>query len=341
MALPEAKTKILEDGAEALLEGSVEPVGEGEEVEGVEFADLSKVTIEPEQKPEAKPAEKKPAAAKPAAADGDEEIPEELRGKTPAQLAKMYREAHATIGRQGTELGELRRKADLFIQASLAQAMRKPQPEAKPKEEAPKPLEDVDFFAKPTEAIARAIADNPIIKEIRESLGKSAADRAEAQALAATERFNATHPDAPEIMKDPEFRQWVGASPIRRQLLTRAHQRYDFAAGDEVFSTWKALRGTKTAKTTDGEGEGATQPTEAEVKAAASTLARAKSAKAQTEAAAKAAAAPTGGASAGKQQGSKKIYRRADVMRLMEEDPDRYQELAPELDAAYREGRVR
>ena len=155
MALPEAKTKVLEDGDEALIQGNAEPVGEGEEVEGVEFADLSKLTAEPEQKPEAKPAAKPAAVAKPAVEE--EEIPEELRGKTPAQLAKMYRDAHATIGRQGTELGELRRKADLFIQASLAQALRKPQPEAKPKEEA-KPLEDVDFFAAPKDAIARATA---------------------------------------------------------------------------------------------------------------------------------------------------------------------------------------
>jgi hypothetical protein len=37
---------------------------------------------------------------------------------------------------------------------------------------------------------------------------------------------------------------------------------------------------------------------------------------------------------------SKKSYRRADLIRLQIEDPDRYQQLQPEIMAAYAEGRV-
>ena len=38
---------------------------------------------------------------------------------------------------------------------------------------------------------------------------------------------------------------------------------------------------------------------------------------------------------------SQKIYRRADVLRLMEEQPERYEAMADEITLAYKEGRVR
>ena len=36
-----------------------------------------------------------------------------------------------------------------------------------------------------------------------------------------------------------------------------------------------------------------------------------------------------------------KVYRRADIIKLMKNDPDRYQALADEIMAAYAEGRVK
>ena len=51
---------------------------------------------------------------------------------------------------------------------------------------------------------------------------------------------------------------------------------------------------------------------------------------------------PTSGASgAAKPNGGKKIFRRADVLRLMETDPERYEALSDEITLAYQEGRVR
>jgi hypothetical protein len=38
---------------------------------------------------------------------------------------------------------------------------------------------------------------------------------------------------------------------------------------------------------------------------------------------------------------SKKIYRRADIIKLMQTDPDKYDSMQPEIMAAYSEGRVR
>lgn len=336
--------RVLEDTDTALLEADTTA---STVTEPVEFADLNELgKTAPSAPAAAAPAAGKPAA--PAAADDEADLPPEFKGKSKKDIVKMYRDAHQVIGRQGSELGELRQKADFAIKASL-EALRgrkvddgKPAAPAAPA--APEQVDESAFFAKPHEAVSKAIENHPLIKEIRETLGRGAAEQAASRATAATEQFNRTHPDAPQILQDPEFRQWVAASPIRRSLLQRAHQAYDFHAGDEVFSTWKALRGVKQSASKAGE-----QPappaapaaaTPADVSAAAATLAAARKAKAA--AAASAAAVPTGGASgAGKPTGGKKIFRRADVMRLMETDPERYEALADEIAQAYAENRVR
>lgn len=336
----EAHSQILEDKDEALLP---EPkIGDGEEV--VELH-------EPAKKSEPKAAEPaaKPAAAAPAKPDAEDDTPEELRGKTPAQLAKMYREAQSLIGRQGQELGELRKKVDTAILTSIEALRARKEPAAPAKPAEPTEIDESEIFAKPKDAIGKLIENHPIIKEIRATLGKSASEQQVARAAAATERFNAAHPDSAEILATPEFRQWVAASPVRKQLLLRANNNFDFDAGDEVFSTWKALKGIGKAKAAnEGDGQPAAaaaapagDPDEAAVKAAAQVMARAAAAKKAKDAAASAAAAPTGGASAGKDGSAKKVYRRADVLRLMEEDPERYERMAPEIELAYREGRVR
>jgi hypothetical protein len=326
MALPAPTSKVLEDGDAALIEASTEaeivedPNTDSTEEEIVDFVAMTAAPAKPDvpaDVPAAKPPVKKAAA----------------------QLAKMYREAQALIGRQGSELGEFRKKADLLIQASLANMQRnQPAKKTEPVADPVAAMDESEIFAKPKDAIAKMIENHPAIQGIRKQLGQAAASQASMRAQAASERFMQAHPDAADVISDPEFRQWVAASPVRKQLFLAAHTKFDFNAGDEIFSTWKALKGVGKRSSTEGTTDGA-QDDKSAVSAAASTLA--KQAAAKRAAAAAAAAAPTGGASAGKSGGAKKIYRRADVLRLMEEQPDRYEMMADELTLAYKEGRVR
>jgi hypothetical protein len=340
--------KILEDGEDILL-------GDSTEADGTEFADIGSLGKPGEDEADltaaaAKPAAAavKPAAAAAAAATGeDDDLPQEFKGKSRKDIAKMYQDAHKVIGRQGSELGELRAKADHAIKLSLEaiRAGRAPAPaDAKPAVE--EKLDESELFSKPTEFLNKVLANSPVIKEIRDSLGQAAAQQATSRAAEATQRFIAAHPDANEILRDPEFRQWVNASRVRTSLLQRAHSRFDFDAGDEVFSTWKALKGVKHGSTAGEQpAAAAAAPAAAAAQAtavteAAKTLAAAR--KAKQDAAARAAGVPTGGAagaSAGK--GGKPVFRRVDVMRLMVEDPDRYEALSDEIRIAYEEGRVR
>lgn len=321
----ESHSQLLEDGDDALLP---EPKIE----EGEEFVEIDKGEAQVVE-----PAAKKSAAAAPAkkveASADDADLPADLKGKSQKELASMYRDAQSLIGRQGSELGEFRRKADMLIQASLANlaaGKKAAEPEKKPAEDE---IDDSEFFANPKAAIAKAVAQHPLFKQIEATLGKDAALRERDRASKSTEKFNAAHPDSGEIMQDPEFRKWVGASKVRTALLRSAHSNFDFDAGDEIFGTWKALREVRKP---DENVNVAATAVSGDVSAAAKTLAAARK-----KATLRDAAAPTGGGGSGAEPGSKKIYRRADVLRLMEEDSARYEALAPEIELAYREGRVR
>src|SRR5690554_256564 len=76
----------------------------------------------------------------------EEEIPEKYRGKTAAEIIKMHQEAEKLIGKQGSEVGELRKVVDDFIRS---QTLNKPQKQEE--------VEEVDFFADPSQAVNKAI----------------------------------------------------------------------------------------------------------------------------------------------------------------------------------------
>ena len=253
------------------------------------------------------------AAPEPKNENDDDDLPEPLRGKSVKELAKMYAEAQKLIGRQGQELGEVRRLADSAIRASLAakQAPAEPKP-------APKQLDEADIFARPREAIDQLIAEHPEVKAAKQSAAELQQERVRIGRLSAKAAFEEAHPDAGEILADPAFAEWVGKSKVRAALLKRAHVAYDFESGNELFSTWKELNAAK--------------------KAAAAPAREAKETARKEKL--KAAAVPSGN-SAPASSGQKKIFRRADILKLMENDPERYEALSAEIQKAYEEGRVR
>ena len=102
------------------------------------------------------------------------------------------------------------------------------------------------------------------------------------------------------------------ASPIRLNMFAIADSQFDFKAADELLSTYKQIRGAKAKQTAD-----------AGQKVLKQNL--------------KAASVDVGGTG----ESSAKVYRRADLIRLKMTDPDRYEQLQPEIMKAYAEGRVR
>lgn len=256
--------------------------------EGEEFTSFDEPDTQPDNSAEGQPEE--PAMAQ----DEDEDIPDKYRGKSPAEIVRMHQEAEKLLGRQSSEVGELRKLVDNFI-ISQTQA-------AKPTEEE----DEIDFFDDPKKAVEAAIAKHPKIREAEQMQQTMKAQSAQAQ-------LKSAHPDYADILQDPSFSEWVQGSKVRMELYNRADAKYDFDAADELLNTWKSMN------------RAVQQTKEVEEK----ELKRQRK------------AASTGSGKGGGEGRSRKVYRRADIINLMQNDPARYLELADEITAAYSEGRVK
>ena len=168
------------------------------------------------------------------------------------------------------------------------------------------PDSDIDYFTDPQAAVNRAIENHPKIKEAEEYSTNYRRQTAIAE-------LNNKHPDMQEILSDQKFADWIKASKIRTQLFVRADQEYDADAADELFSLWKE-RKTVAQQTANVEKQVRKQQLKA---------------------------ANTGNTRGSGEGTSKKVYRRADIIKLMKTDPERYQALSNEIFQAYAEGRVK
>ena len=176
-----------------------------------------------------------------------------------------------------------------------------PQQQQQPDDE-----DDVDFFVDPKTAVSRAIDNHPKIKE-----AQAYTEQYRKQATLA--QLQQQHPDMESVLQDPKFADWIKASKVRTQLFVQADQQYDYDAANELFSLWKE------------KNQVVQQTAEAEKQARKSAV----------------KTANTGNARGTSEGSRKKVYRRADIIKLMKSDPERYQALSEELLKAYAEGRVK
>ena len=168
------------------------------------------------------------------------------------------------------------------------------------------PEEDIDFFSDPDKAVERAIKNHPSIKQAE-------AVSQQYKHNAAQSQLQQRHPDMQAILTDGKFAEWIKGSKIRTQLFVQADQQYDAEAADELFTNWK-------------ERQGVVSQTVANEKDSRKTAVKNASA---------------GNARGSGEAASRKVYRRSDIIKLMQDDPDRYLSLSDEIMQAYQEGRVR
>ena len=209
----------------------------------------------------------------------------------------MHQEAEKLLGRQSSEVGELRKVVDDYISQSITTTA--PQQYVEPED-------DIDYFTDPQAAVNRAIENHPKIREAEQYT-------AEYKKQSSLATLQSKHPDMQNILSDNSFAEWIKASKIRTQLFVQADQQYDADAADELFTLWKD-RKTVAQQTADVEKQVRKQSLKA---------------------------ANTGNARGSAEGSRKKVYRRADIIKLMKNDPDRYQALSDEIMAAYAEGRVK
>ena len=165
----------------------------------------------------------------------------------------------------------------------------------------PAKVVDINWDDLPEQEKLRVVVDQEIAPFRNEVLALRK-DRMEAN-------LKTAHPDYVDIVRNQDFQKWVVGSEIRKEMFVRSDKQYDFDAANELFNTWKAVSG----------------------------------AKAQAAEAERGQAYRDGGmvTNSVTDASPAKIYRRADLINLKIRNPQAYARLAPEIDRAYAEGRVR
>jgi hypothetical protein len=197
------------------------PQAQVEEGETLVEPDQIEASLQPEEV--SKPEEPEETAPEPE----EDELPEKYRGKSAADIAKMHMEAERAMGRQGNEIGELRKVFDDFVKSS-AQAQTAPEP---------KEVDETDYFVDPQAAVNRQIESHPALQQAQ----AVAVEMRKAQGVA---ELTSRHPDVKEVLGSADFQEWVNGSPVRQRLYQEADQQMDVSAADELLSTFKQLKRT-------------------------------------------------------------------------------------------------
>jgi hypothetical protein len=243
-------------------------------------------------------------SAQPEEIANEVEVPEKYKNKSLDEIVRMHQEAEKLIGRQAQEVGEVRKLADSLLKQQL---------ETK-HDKQPEQAQEIDWFDDPQKAINQALESNPVLRQLQEQQ----VVQAQRSALEAIEK---THPDFVTVAQSEDFQQWISSSRARQRLYNDANN-YDVDSALELLDNYKSLRGLKQQKEeTSKAADEALKKTDSEGRSKAL----------------KAAAVQQGGTG----ETGKPVYRRADLIRLRMQDPNRYESMADEILNAYAEGRVR
>lgn len=148
-------------------------------------------------------------------------VPEKYQNKSIEELVQMHQEAEKLVGKQSSEVGELRKVVDEYIhqQTQLTQQTNEP-------------VEEIDFFSEPDKAVSNAIENHPSVREAKQVAQ-------EYRKTTALSQLQSKHPEMNAILQDEKFLEWIKGSNVRTRLLQQADQQFDVEAADELFSTWK------------------------------------------------------------------------------------------------------
>lgn len=164
-------------------------------------------------------------------------LPDKLKGKSLADVAKMYTEIEQLVSRQGNELGELRRLASNLMEVEPKRAT-----ETSKEVQQPTKISADELLADPNKSLERAIESNPVIREV--------VDRAKLlERELATKTFANEYPNYQKDLNDTKFVDWVKKNPLRADLIQRANN-YDVQAARNLWSMWGEYKELVTTTTT-------------------------------------------------------------------------------------------
>ena len=231
------------------------------------------------------------------------DIPDKFSGKSVEDIVKSYQNLEQELGRKSQEIGELRQLSDSFLKAEISRN----DGQTSLQSENSNGETESDFFEDPSKAVNSLIENHPKFQEFQKFQARQSQDTSKAQ-------LEQTHPDYVDIVQDSNFQDWVKASTFRTDLFQQA-DRYNYAAADELLTHWK-------------ERSMIDKTAEVKEKQKATRKKNLKAGKTESRVSSESTA-------------GKKTYRRADLIRLKQNDPTRYADLSDEIFNAYAEGRVK
>lgn len=217
------------------------------------------------------------------------------------KLEDIYEEFRG-LEREYSRQGNELGESRALLRQTLEQIMELSQ---KPAVTETKPITEDDFHESPVDAVKKLIAD--AVAPIKTQL--TAAEQEAARAA-----FAVKHPGYMDAVRSPEFQEWLKGSAYRSKLF-RAAANFDLDAGDELFTAWS---------------EAKSQAGDDHEKTAADRQAKLR--RASTE---------TGGAARSPKGTHKRVFKSTELMRLYINDREAYNSLMPEIQLAFKEGRVK
>jgi hypothetical protein len=197
------------DNQEVELEENEELVSLSEEEE--------KPTEEPEQKANETETEAKETTS---------DIPDKYKDKSLEDIVRMHQEAEKLLGKQSSEVGDLRKSVDELLKVKLSEDASSPNKKEEP---------ELDFYEDPKGSVSKAVENSETIIQMKELLESQ-------QKQQVLKQIGEKHPDYEEIIKNENFVDWIKSSVVRTELFQRA-DKYDFNAADELLSNWKEIKG--------------------------------------------------------------------------------------------------
>jgi hypothetical protein len=229
------------------------------------------------------------------------QLPPKFEGKNVDEIVKSYANLEQQFGRQGSELGELRKLADSLIQKNLQDTSNTRS------ESLEKSISEDDFYSDPVNAVRKVVEE--ALEPMKSNLSQTKVD-------STVQRLQAKHPDMADVVNDLGFQQWIMETTPRQDMWVKASNG-DFEYADELFTQYK---GNNTSQ----------------VQAQKEQKQVVKNRELEDASSVSSGASQDAGGSSGKT-----IYRRSELIRLKMNDPTRYGDLHGEIMQAYAEGRVR
>ena len=236
----------------------------------------------------------------------DPVVQEETAPKEEDDLPEKYK------GKSAKEIAEMHQQAEKLIgkQGSEVVELRKVVDDfistqtLKESQTTETPVTSDEFYENPQKNVNKQIDSHPAIKEAQKAAQ-------EMKRTATLTRLNSEYPDLEATVQDPNFAEWIKSSRVRSELYNRAEVEFDYDSAKELLSNWsdKKERVAKVAETSKIDKDN-------QLKAASV------------------------GSKGNNEPVSKKKYRRSDIIKLMQTDPEKYDALSDEIMLAYQEGRV-